>query len=232
MNRKAAVEKVFTDKEKPLISNIFESEKSSQTDAIIVFTGYGPELMHRACDLWKSINDENKPHIIIVGPDSLPRSGNAKFDDKPYEKLTAEDYVKFIYKNIDNNFPKEKIIEDHCDKTKQTNGQADTVAEIIKIKNWKTVVLVVAAYHMPRAYMTLLKSLINHGLIGREKLVNIISHPYENGNAFDWDIYDSVLKDCCPWVKKLEVERCKIYEYQNKGNVATWEELKMYFSFK
>lgn len=209
-----------SDMEKKLIDSLLGDKVMPKDfgliDVIVVFTGYGmEELADKAYKLWLKCG--GSPKIFIVGPDNLANRLN--------KELTAEDYREFLLEkypkiNIDN------IMIDYSKRSATAKGQSRVVAEMIrKEEKWKNVVLVTAGYHLPRAYMTLLKFLKKNGFSNED--VNLFAYSYIY-NEEDWSLPDSELKEYRSWISGLRDEREKIDEYQKKGDVATWEELDEY----
>jgi uncharacterized SAM-binding protein YcdF (DUF218 family) len=103
---------------------------------------------------------------------------------------------------------------------KNTVDQADWLRDKVKEFNIKSLALCASYYHLPRAFLTVLKTFIK----ARIQIV-IIPHPTATPpeapspevNQSQWDLIPG------------EIER--ILKYQKKGDVATIEELKEYLAW-
>jgi hypothetical protein len=189
---------------------------SLKNPVIVVFTGYGLALANFAREVSKSFS--NAP-IYVVGPDNL-----CAFDPKK-RTWDAVTYCLHIRRLDAEKGIKREVLANASLDTRYTSGQSTVAARWIDEQGFKTALLVTAAYHQPRAYMTLLKSLIKRGI---EERVQLLPSPYPVPSAnWDWDAEDLDLKDKKPWARAFaEDELPKIIGYQQKGDVASWYELK------
>ena len=208
MNKSDAINLIFTDSlQNKLVKCLLSYEEKDRADAIIIFTGYGTKIVEEVSRIWRG------EKIFIVGPDSLEWRKNKDADAEFYQRFIMQKYLEI---------PTDKIKANRSQETKHANGQSIIAAKEIKEREWKNVILVTAAYHLPRAYMTLLKALKGNRL---EKEVKIIP---KFCDMEDWEVHDYELKDNFSWVSKLMNEKNKIAEYQNNGDVAEWSELEEY----
>ena len=185
---------------------------------IVVFTGYGLPL----ADYARKVNQahSNAP-IIVLGPDSL------RTRDKDKRHLDAVSYRTSILKEDEKTKLSIEVDADTSKDTQPTLGQATVAARLLEEKRSDTALLVTAAYHQPRAYMTLLRSLIKRGI---QKRVRLIPKPYCYSS--DWGANDLDLKDEKPWFEEFRQEELpRIIGYQRQRDVASWKELKEYLNW-
>jgi len=186
-----------------------------QQPVIVVFTGYDLDLAASARDV--SISLSNAP-IFVLGPDNLCAADEAK------RNLDAVTYRTHIMKLDEESNLKRRVEADASKDTQFTIGQATVASRWIEEEGFKTVVLVTAAYHQPRAYMTLLKSLIKRRIQDRVRLV-----PNPFCVSRDWNDVDPILKGNKSWASAFEKDELpKIIGYQEKRDVASWKELEEY----
>lgn len=198
-----------------LVKRLLSSEikPSPEKLVIVVFTGYGLPLADFARDVSEGLS--NAP-IYVLGPDNLCASDP---DKKTWDAVTYRTHILRLdaEKQI-----KRLVVADASQETQYTPGQATVAARLIEEQGFETALLVTAAYHQPRAYMTLLKSLIKRGI---EDRVRLLPQPYGPPSA-DWDAEDPDLKDKKSWARAFgEDELPRIIGYQEKGDVASWKEL-------
>ena len=220
-----AVEQAFAAQQSggDLVKRLLSVKANPSPDGlvIVIFTGYGLlQLANHARDVGKKLAN---PPIYIVGPDNLC---TAQVAEQNWDAVTYATYVRSEDKKGE---IKREVIADAFKETQYTSGQATVTARWIEERGFRTAILVTAAYHQPRAYMTLLKSLLKRGIDDR---VQLIPRPYRlNGDR--WNEADQDLKEQKPWASAfLEDELPRIIEYQRKGDVASWEELGSYLSVK
>ena len=154
--------------------------------------------------------------IHVFGPDNLSAFESRK---RTWDAVTYSVHIRRLdaEKGIER-----RVLADASLDTQYTSGQATVAARCIDEQGFQTALLVTAAYHQPRAYMTLLKSLIKRGI---EKRVRLLPKPYNLPSA-DWDAEDPELKGKKPWTRAFgEDELPRIIGYQQKGDVASWDEL-------
>ena len=212
MNQDDAIGAVFADKEDQ-VRRVFATGSEEVRDVIVVFTGYGHALADHAVRL---VEASPTAHIYILGPDSNPWKSDPK--------ANAESYREYIGANYDEvRIPLGRIFAEPGLETKYTSGQARTLVKTLTRRlDWRRVALVTAAYHQPRAYMTVVKALLNYRLA---KQVRILATPL---GREDWSVPDSELKDNASWVSSMTTECDKIKDYQKKGDVACWKDLDAY----
>ena len=189
--------------------------RDSQRPVIVVFTGYGLAL----ADFARQVSEELDAPIYVVGPDSL-----CAFDprERTWDAVTYRRHIRTLDAR---NGIQRIVLADASLETQYTSGQATVAARWIEEQEYKTVLLVTAAYHQPRAYMTLLKSLIKRGI---DKDVQLLPRPYDAPSG-NWGAKDDQLKDQKSWARAFsEDELPKIIGYQQKADVASWDELATY----
>jgi lipopolysaccharide export LptBFGC system permease protein LptF len=177
-----------------------------KTDALVIMPGLGENWrIEQAIKIWENNNKENK-FLLISGV-------NQK--EKTAFPFSIENFKKppFNLKREQNVYTQE-----HADHTK---AQAEWIISKVKELNIQSLSLFVSPFHLLRAYSTLLKAFINSN---NERIV-IIPNPIKippstnipevNSNA--WDLVQG------------ELDRIKIY--QEKGDVASYEELKDYLNW-
>jgi hypothetical protein len=192
---------------------LWDTTLNPEKPMIVVFTGYGLALS----DFAREVSDElaNAP-IFVLGPNNLGAADPAK------RTQDAVTYRTRILSRDEEAKRVRRVLADASNDTQSTLGQATVAARLIEEEGVETALLVTAAYHQPRAYMTLLKSLIKRGIEGHVRLV-----PKAFGLSRDWDAEDSDLKDRKSWASAFgDDELPRIIEYQRKGDVASWKELQ------
>lgn len=208
------------------VKRLLSKSASPQAEVrtVVVFTGYGFPLADHARDLSAK---HGQAAIYIVGPDN-----NCAFEEND-RQLDAVCYERHIREqDWADGSPDRAVVSDASKATSTTKGQATVTAQWLeqrrledqrKAGDVEELLLVTAAYHQPRAYMTLLKALIKRGLADRFRL---LPSPYRlEGDT--WDSNDPALRDKKTWEAAfVEDELPRILEYQRKGDVAQWKELK------
>jgi hypothetical protein len=219
MNLEEAVRRAFeaqqvgSDLVKRLLS--LAIKPNSEKLMIVVFTGYGLPLADFARDV---SNEFSKAPILVLGPDS---KAAARQCDQTKDAVSYRTHIHSLDEGIQ---IRREVVTDASQDTQNTPGQATVAARRFEEEGVETALLVTAAYHQPRAYMTLLKSLIKRGI---EDRVRLFPKPYCLSR--DWDAKDPDLKDKKSWASAFgEDELPRIIEYQRKGDVALWQELERY----
>ena len=182
---------------------------------IVVFTGYGLEVAEHARNVRKELLSAP---IYVFGPDNLSAAAEAH---RAWDAVTYQSYIR--RKDQEENIAPPPVVADASKDTQFTPGQAAVAARVIEQELFKTALLVTAAYHQPRAYMTLLRALTKRGI---DKCVKLFPRPYRLPGD-DWAAKDRALKDEKPWARAFaEEELPKILAYQQKGDVSSWKELE------
>ena len=186
---------------------------------VVIFTGYGYRLVEHARGL--ASGALAAAPLLIVGPDNLCAA------KKEEQRLDAVSYASHLSAKDAEDGIERKVIADAAAETQYTPGQARVTARRIEEAGWSTVLLVTAAYHQPRAFLTLLKALIKRGL---DERVRVFPAPYLLPDE-RWDKADEDLKKHKTWEAAFkEDELPKIIAYQQKEDVASWNELEAYIA--
>lgn len=114
--------------------------------------------------------------------------------------------------------PSRIILEDE---SQNTHEQAVNVVALAKKREWRRILLVASAYHMPRAWLTFLKATLEAGIADSLQIVPApTSHTPWGGSPSGMD--DSRLN-------LLTKELMKIEAYRGMGHVASYEDALRYF---
>lgn len=172
-------------------------------DALVVFPGMGEdERVTSAILNWQLPTNQSRCFIIA----------GHNHGEKTTKILTPE-----VLRNPPFNLKRFQgvIIEDEVDNTKEQSRQ---VLERVRQFHLKSLTLFAPPFHLPRAYLTLLKTLID----ARLKEVAIIP-----GSVFKSP--DSIIPEfgTSAW-EAVAGEAMRIRKYQAKGDVATINELREY----
>lgn len=183
--------------------------KIADIDALVVFPGMGEnERLIETINMWRPHMASKK--LFITGDEW---------------KVNAT-FVRPIFKNLKKSpfnlpiTPMESTIyfQDHAQNTKD---QADWACKLIYGLKVKSVALFTAPYHMPRSFMTMIKSLETFG----GEYIPILPMPI---NLAPHEISDLDNNDTPNLVQK---EILKIQNYQEKGDVATLKETDKYLQW-
>lgn len=113
---------------------------------------------------------------------------------------------------------KDRILTDYSE---NTHEQAEAVAMLAKHYQWGQVLLVASAYHMPRAFLTVVRSLNEAGIADKVRVLPApVSHTPWFGAPAGMDT---------PRIALLEEEFRKVDEYRE--HVATYEEGLAYLQY-
>jgi hypothetical protein len=179
--------------------------KVNEIDCLVVFPGMGEEWrMVEAVRVW---NENKKIKKFLIG--------GVHKDEVTYKQITLE-----TLRNMRVHPEREKDII-FQDSASQTNQQTDWVVEQIVKHDLSSVGLLISPYHLLRAYCTLIRSF--------EKL-NI---PYARVMPIPVSIAPNVIipeTGVDAWRMAMgEYER--IERYRQKGDVATYSEVKDYLNW-
>lgn len=175
------------------------------TDAIVVFTGDGFLRIREAMRLYHS---NLAPFLVIIGPDSLLCR----------ESLNAEEYKNWILQQSAVGNDKNILA---VNGQSYTHKQAEQVIRLLKNNDWQKLILVISAFHMPRAYMTVIKHLAMAELLDH---ITVIPHAVTD----NWTIAsrEMVVEPIDQFTRFWAEEFPRIHKY--KETVATWVELANY----
>ena len=193
-----------------LLTRATRVDPSPSESVIVLFTGYGKRLAETTQELWSRGPFKR---IWIFGPDSCP-----------WKKDPNADAVKYRGWLIASGIEEDRIDADASPETSTTAGQAKVAARRVEeVGDVRDLALVTAAYHQPRAYMTLLKALQDRHL---NEQINIYPRPLMP-EGDDWESTDMKLLLEISWAAALRTdEALKIFKYQKKGDVVSWPTLR------
>lgn len=184
---------------------------TTKVDAFVVFPGMGEDERVRSAVI-------NWQLSMIASVDTLHRFliiAGHNHNEKTTKILTLDVLEKppFNLKRLNG-----VIIEDGVSNTKK---QAEQVLKRVKQYNLESLALFASPFHLIRAYLTLLKTLLKAGL---EKVAiipgQVFKSPHSMIPEFNTTAWEAVAG---------EVARIK--KYQAKGDVATPEELQAYLAW-
>jgi len=186
-----------------LASMVLSLPHNLEADAAVVVRGLGLELPLRCAT--KELKDLDASYLIVAAANST---------EKTYRHYDKDDLRAPPF----NVKPRVAILTNrHMD---HTASQAAWIAEQIGVTNIKTAVLYAPAYHMVRAYCTVLKGMLKAG-----QYIVLLPRPVpmppwlvvpENGQ----DAYEMA-----------HAEAPRILAYQQKGDVVTLSELREYLDW-
>lgn len=209
IKNKMNIERIIEKKDSDLLAMalmLYSLPRIHQTEALVVMPGLGENWrIEQAVKVWEN-NDQKNKFLLISGV-------NQK--EKTAFPFSIENFKKspFNLKRVEN-----VHIQEHADHTK---AQAEWIVNKTKELNIKSLTVFVSPFHLLRAYNTLLKTFIN---LDAERIL-IIPNPIRippstnipEVNSSAWDLVQG------------ELDRIKIY--QEKGDVASYEELKEYLNW-
>ena len=175
-----------------------------RADAVVIFSGDGTARLDVALQALR----QRAAHFAVV-------SGGV---DNPPHSLDAPTSARHL---IGHGLAPDRIIEDNA--SQNTHEQAEWLAREAKERGWERVLLAVSAYHMPRAFLTVLASLRAADLAERVCIVPLVASQ-------------------APWWAKPEgsemtramlwnVEQRKTIEYGDRGHVASYGDGLAYLRF-
>lgn len=180
-----------------LASTYIMSTPRISTEAIVTFPGMGEdERVIRAANRWEN---ENFVYLLVTGL-SLHERTARKFTletlrEPPFNLIDASSQLVFTQVDAAN-----------------TVIQAEWTAEMVKELDIDSLTLTVSPYHLPRAYLTLLNSLLKRGL-----KVALIPDPTPTS------LGEPVPELGIPASEMGAGEMERILAYQEKGDVASFE---------
>jgi uncharacterized SAM-binding protein YcdF (DUF218 family) len=164
------------------------------TDAIAVFSGDGTVRLDATVG---ALRQRIAHHVLVSGG-----------VDEPPHSLHADDMRRYL---IQRGLSPDRIIMDP--ESANTREQSERTAELCREMDWQKLLLVASHYHMPRAFLTLLK-----GLQTRDLDVLVIPLPA----PAKWWGAPAGLETAR--IDILADELRKIDEYAAKGHVASYED--------
>ena len=173
-----------------------------KSDVIVILEGDGFSRYKKAVELYRS---EYAPKICFSGG----------FDDKKSGAYTY-DLIKPHLLNEGVN-EEDLLLED---KSKNTYEQAVEIVKMAKLYNWKRIIIVASHYHIYRAFLTFLHER-NKNM--PELIVDVAKVDY-----LDWFEDTGYGRR----IDLLQEEFKKIDLYQNKDNVASYEDGVEYLRWK
>lgn len=163
-----------------------------RAQAVAVFSSEREnERLYYGIDLWKKYGQ----YLLI-----------AAINDKNNPVYTRKHIIRLCYPRLREDSPVVFIQE----KAENTLEQAEWMGKIIKDNSIDSVIVTTALYHLPRAFLTLLKVLQKN----KQKVILIPAPTKPLGLSKNFFVPGEVRR---------------IIEYQKKGDVATFEELYEYF---
>lgn len=165
------------------------------SDAIVVFSGDGRVRLETAVQALK----QGAAHYVVV-------SGGV---DNPPHSLHADEAARQL---VSCGLSPERIVKDA--ESMNTRDQAVWLAKECQARGWKRVLLVASHYHLPRAFLSVVRALAEQGVE---------------------DVHVVPLPAYAPWWGRpegmsvsrfdlLDAEARKIGEYELRGHVATYAE--------
>lgn len=172
--------------------------------SIAVTPGLGEDIrVQTAIELWES--DPSFSHLFVTG---------TNINEKLQPQLTIERLQQDPYRlsKTDGVFAQAEA--------EHTRAQTDWLVQQLIAQEVKSLILCVSHWHMTRAYMTLLKSMLNAGM-------RIPVIPKAIGTA-----PDQIIPEVGQSVQRLSAgEAQRIVKYSNIGQIASAEELASYLNW-
>ena len=171
------------------------------SDCIVLLEGDGYNRVDKTIELYKN-NYSNK--VIFSGG----------FDNINSGAYNINYILPCLQKSINNS---DIIIESNSLNTKE---QGNEIMKLVKINNWKRILLVASGYHQYRVYLTFLKCMLDNNL-----LIEIINTPVTNQLLFEEN----------KWGKRIDLitdEFNKIKQYTDKGDLVNLEYMFEYQLWK
>lgn len=176
-----------------------------KVDAIIVMPGLGEHVrLQAAANAWESPNAAAQ-YLIVAGTNDIektqPQPTLAFLQQKPVSLVRTEGVIT-------------QVSAEH------TRDQTEWIVEQLAETEAKSAALFVTHWHLPRAYSTLVKSLLDRN-------VNVALFPVAVGTA-----PDAVVPETGKTVTVMSAgEAERIVKYQELGHVTTLPELAIYLSW-
>lgn len=197
-------QKGFTHEEFIRLFGFATNDEPQKGDAMLFIQGDGLSRPEIAVNLYRA---GIVPKIVVTG----------EIKRKPQKHESRIESVLAVFRT--NNIPEQDIIIEP--NSINTREQAVEIMKLAIQHEWKSILLVVALYHEPRAYATFIRAMNEAGL-----RIRLITHPVRE----------------LPWFKKtqegtrrydlLGKELKKINTYAVKGHVASFREVVVYERWK
>lgn len=171
---------------------------------IAAMPGLGEDIRVRtAIDLWES--DSRFSHLYITGTNT---------NEKLQPQLTIERLQQYPYKLNKTEGVLAQVVADH------TRAQTDWLVDQLLMNGAESLILCVSHWHMTRAYMTLVKSMLNARM-----LIPVI--PNVIGTA-----PNQIIPEVGQSVQKLSAgEAERIVKYSDTGQIVSSVELSEYLDW-
>ncbi len=179
-------------------------QRTTEVDAILVLPGQGEDLrLTQAIEAWNT--SPNVKHLLVAGN----YNGETTWFEPTLDNLSEAPYGLVRKEGV--------VIQPHAHHTKE---QGEWIAATARDLRIESIALVVSPYHLTRAYLTFVKCF--------EKLgIKVALYPAPVRIAPDVSSPETGLNS---WqYVPGEVERVLVY--QEKGDVATYEELQGYLEW-
>ena len=173
-----------------------------RADAIVVLTGDGLTRLPAAIELFRQ---QAAPTIVVSGGVDAP----------PY----AVPAPKLIGQLIEKGVAPDRL---RCeDESQHTRDSAERIVDWMLEEGWHRVLLVTSPYHVPRSLLTFIAVLNERDMADRYHVLGVSSHCV----WFD---------EAEPGVSRIDLverEATKVAVYQEKGDVATYEDGLAYLKY-
>lgn len=192
--------------EQTIVTSLLDAAREP-APILFLWTGYGKLLCDHAASLYEQKITET---IHIFGYNSYPWKQNPIADAKWYRDYLIEKH----------GVPPASVISDAENDGLGTRSQALKSTSIVEGSKQNRAILVTAGYHLPRAYMTLVKSLHEKDMTH----IKVIPVPFK---IKDWASIDETIGTS--WQEEFASnELPRIRSYQKTGHVASWAEIRAY----
>lgn len=176
----------------------------SRVDAILVLPGQGEDWrLTSAIEAWNT--NPGVKHLLVAGN----YSGEKTWFEPTLDNLSEPPYGLVRREGV--------VIHPHAHHTKE---QGEWIAATARDLNIKSIALVVPPYHLPRAYLTFVKCFEQLGI--EVALFPLPVHVAPSTRAPETGLNS--------W-QYVPGEMERIVKYQEKGDVATYEELQGYLEW-
>lgn len=192
--------------------------KDQPIDAIVISTGDWTDRIHTALELWQRYAKLQKEAPLLVPSGWVSKRG-WKIGNDPGEQFYNAKWMAKWFKS--KGVPEGKILAEP--NARNTKEMADFSLELIRNRGLRNIVLTVSPYFLPRAYLTLVASIISSEQPVQTKLYSLPSRD------LPWQGY--VPDEPKTRFEQIPVEVSKIHHYQTTGGVATEEQLRQYINW-
>ncbi len=182
---------------------VISNDTLKKADAIVILEGDGLARIPEAARLYK----EGWAPLVVI-------SGGIK---NPPHSITASEMLPAV---VAAGVPASAVVLE--EKSQHTRDQAVELAALCQARGWSRLIIVASHYHQYRAYLTLLKGLIEAGL---ERTVQLINAP---ARSLPWFAQDAQGKR----IDLLAGEFERLELYAPKGHLATFEDAILYQEWK